>query len=179
MRVFIALQLPIPVIDELIRLQDTFKRNRRRGNLTTPQNMHLTLAFIGEADYAVLDRVEGVLESLDFSPLTLTLDHLGSFNRKDGTVWWVGLKNNPSLSDLHKTLIDGLREAEVPFDPKPFRPHITIVRNYAPAIEPVTLPTVEPLTFTVNALTLMRSHRVNEVLVYSPLALFMASEESQ
>lgn len=179
MRVFIALQLPIPVKDELIRLQDTFKRNRRRGNLTTPQNMHLTLAFIGEADYDVLDRVEGVLESLDFSSLTLTMDHLGSFNRKDGTVWWVGLKNNPALSDLQKAVINGLREAEVPFDPKPFRPHITLVRNYAPAIDPVTLPTVEPLTFTVNAVTLMRSHRVNEVLVYTPLALFMASEESQ
>ena len=126
MRVFIALQLPIPVKDELIRIQDTFKRNRRRGNLTTPQNLHLTLAFIGEADSAVLDRLEGVLETLDFSPLTLTLEHLGAFNRKEGTVWWVGLKSNPSLTTLQRTLIDGLREAQVPFDPKPFRPHITL-----------------------------------------------------
>ena len=178
MRVFIAIQLPSSIIDELLRLQDTFKRNRRRGNLTAPQNLHLTLAFIGEADTAMLERVDEILEDLEIPELTLTLDHVGSFDRKDGVVWWVGLKSNPRLLAFQRQLIDKLREANIPHDPKPFRPHLTLVRNYAPVSEPVMLPVVQPLTFTSLAVTLMRSHRVNEQLVYTPLAIYMAQEES-
>lgn len=179
MRVFVAIQLPSEVIDELTRIQEAFKRNRRRGKLTTPQNLHLTLAFIGEVDMSVLDRVDRVLEYLEIPELTLTLDHVGSFDRKDGVVWWVGLKPNPQLFSFQRKLIDGLRKAEVPYDPKPFRPHLTLVRNYVPASEPVMLSGVQPLTFKTHGVSLMRSHRVNDQLVYTPLAIYMAMEESQ
>ncbi len=177
MRVFIAIQLPSPIIDELLRLQDTFRRNRRRGNLTSPQNLHLTLAFIGDVDSAVLERVDEVLEQVEIPELTLTLDHVGSFDRKDGVLWWVGLKPDPRLMAFQRQLIDKLRDANVPYDPKPFRPHLTLVRHYAPASEPVMLPRVQPLTFTSHAVTLMRSHRVQDELVYTPLAIYMAREE--
>jgi 2'-5' RNA ligase len=177
MRVFVAIQLPPSVIDQLTQLQDVFKRNRRRGNLTTPQNLHLTLVFNGELDYDVLDRLDGVLENLAIPELTLTLDHIGSFDRKDGVVWWAGLQPNPALLTFQRKLTEALREAGIPYDAKPFRPHITLVRNYAPAVEPVMLPVVQPLTFTVNAVTLMRSHRVNEQLVYTPLAVYLSMEE--
>ena len=177
MRLFIALQLPLSIKDELIKIQETFRHNRRRGNLTTPNNLHLTLAFIGEVDAERFDRVIEVLESVPMPPLTLTLDQVGFFHRKDGAVWWVGLQPHPQLLHFQKALIAGLRGAEIPYDPKPFNPHITMVRNYSPMHEPVVLPRVNPLTFTSEAVTLMRSHRVNEALVYTPLAVFMAQED--
>lgn len=179
MRIFVAIQLPTEVIDELTRIQEAFKRNRRRGNLTIPQNLHLTLAFIGEVDMSVLDRVDQVLENLEIPELTLTLDHVGSFDRKEGVVWWVGLKPNAQLMAFQRQFIDGLRDAGVPYDPKPFRPHLTLVRNYVPASEPVMLPVVQPIPFTTHGVTLMRSHRVNDQLVYTPLAIYMAMEESR
>jgi 2'-5' RNA ligase len=123
--------------------------------------------------------LDGVLENLQIPELTLTLDQVGSFNRKDGVVWWVGLKPNAQLMAFQRELSERLSEANVPYDAKPFRPHMTLVRNYAPASEPVVLPAVQPLTFTVRALTLMRSHRVNEQLVYTPLAIYKATEDPQ
>ncbi len=172
MRVFIAIQLPTDVIDELIRVQAVFKSNRRRGNLTTPQNLHLTLAFIGDVETTVLERVDQVLENLEIPELTLTLDHVGSFDRRDGVVWWVGLKPNAQLMAFQRQLTEGLREADVPYDAKPFRPHLTLVRNYAPAHEPVMLPVIQPLSFSTHSVTLMRSHRINDQLVYTPLAIY-------
>lgn len=176
MRVFIAILLPQPIIETLVTLQEPFRRQRRRGNLTSSRNFHVTLAFIGEADGKLLDRLDAILEDLAFDPFTLTVDHVGSFNRKDGAVWWAGLQSNPELTQLQRTLTDRLRDATIPFDPKPFQPHITLVRQFVPAHDPVVLPILTPQSFSVGALALMRSHRVHEELVYTPLAIYIAED---
>ncbi len=176
MRVFIAILLPQPIIETLVTLQEPFRHNRRRGNLTSPRNLHLTLAFIGEADGKLLDRIDAILEDLAFEPFTLSLDKMGSFHRKDGAVWWAGLQKSPALIELQRTLTDRLREAEIPFDAKPFQPHITLVRQFSPAHDPMVLPTVTPQSFKVASLALMRSHRVNDELTYSPLAIYFAED---
>jgi 2'-5' RNA ligase len=101
---------------------------------------------------------------------------VGSFNRKDGAVWWVGVQHNPALTHLQRALTERLREAEIPFDAKRFQPHITLVRQFSPAHDPLVLPSVSPQSFTVGSLALMRSHRVNDELTYTPLALYLAED---
>ena len=57
-----------------------------RGNYTPEENMHLTLAFIG--DYPEPQAVMDALSGVEFAPFDLALDGIGSF----GDLWWAGWK---------------------------------------------------------------------------------------
>lgn len=48
MRLFIEINFNEDIIEDLVRLQAEFKRCRVAGNFTKPENLHLTLVFIGE-----------------------------------------------------------------------------------------------------------------------------------
>ncbi len=123
MRLFIALPFSEAfrqvLLDGIRQLRD----QSQGGNFTRPENLHLTLAFIGE--YADPDRVLAAMETVDFAPLTLRLRGLGAF----GDLWWAGLENDPALDALAARLRRALAEAGIPFDRKKFAPHITLIRR--------------------------------------------------
>ena len=48
MRLFIAIKFNAKVINDLVKLQAELKDCGAEGNFTRPENLHLTLAFIGE-----------------------------------------------------------------------------------------------------------------------------------
>ena len=89
MRLFIAIQLNEEMRNLLGEIQDTYRRMAVRGNYTPPENLHLTLAFIGEYDSpeAVLD----ALETVSFQPFRILLDRTGCF----GDLHWAGIADSP------------------------------------------------------------------------------------
>ena len=48
MRLFVALPLDEAGVRELVRYRQTLERLGVRGNFTRPENLHITLAFLGE-----------------------------------------------------------------------------------------------------------------------------------
>lgn len=58
MRIFIALNFDKTAKDEIIAVQDQLKQASVKGNFTTPDNLHLTLVFIGEIDGKRIDAVK-------------------------------------------------------------------------------------------------------------------------
>ena len=69
MRLFIAIQLSGKMKEALLDMQGQLRRLGVRGNYTPPENLHLTLAFIGE--YPGPDSIADVLETIDFRPFEL------------------------------------------------------------------------------------------------------------
>ena len=61
------------------------RRQGVRGNYTKIENLHLTLAFIGE--YGDLDALNDALASVPLEPFRLALRGYGSF----GNLYWAGL----------------------------------------------------------------------------------------
>lgn len=171
MRVFFAIPLPDQIKTILETAQVPFRLTRQRGNFTSRANFHLTLVFIGEVREDQLDVLEDILEDLELQPFELQLSDLGSFTSKDGSIWWVGIRKNQSLIDLQKTITDALKEEGFTFDEKAFKPHLTLVRNYRPKteLETILLPRIEPASFDVTHVSLMRSHRINDELQYTEL----------
>ena len=123
MRLFIAINLNDEMKESLIGIQHTMGAYGMRGNMTVPENMHLTLAFIG--DYDDPDYVKSVVESIEIKPFDIKLSGIGAF--KD--LWWVGLENSAPLQAVARRLRRALAEADIPFDRKKFSPHITIIRK--------------------------------------------------
>jgi len=166
MRLFIAIGFSNSVKDALMRAVEELRR-QGSGNFTRRENLHLTLAFLGELPdekeaAAVLSRVKG--KAFDIS-----LGEMGNFR----DLIWAGTVPEPELTALQNVIITQLRNAGLPFDNKPFRPHLTLCRRFTPFgiyyREAVERALGKP-SCRVDRVSLMLSSRVNGRLTYTELA---------
>lgn len=162
MRLFIAL-IPSPSVkDALIHVQRDLDYQGVQGNYTKEENLHLTLAFIGE--YSDPDEVFDALATVSFSTFSLTLEGIGTF----GDLWWAGVALSPALDTLARRIRRALAENHIPFDRKKFSPHITLLRK---AVMTSGFPEIQvsAATMTVDRFTLMRSDRGKHGMIYTEL----------
>ena len=98
MRLFIAIQPDKEFRSALRAVQNELRRRGVEGNYTRVENLHLTLAFIGE--YPDPNAVLEAMEKVSFDPFTLRLAGLGAF----GDLWWAGLEDSGGLDALVRRL---------------------------------------------------------------------------
>lgn len=164
MRLFVAIDLPAELKDALASVITSLKAQGARANFTRRENMHLTLAFIGETPRA--SEAIAALEGVKALPFRVGPEGSGCF----GDLLWVGVRRDPDLQRLAEKVRDALRGAGIRIDPKPFKPHITLARRLDCAGKPeVEVPRV---TAPVGEFVLMRSDRVDGRLVYTPVRRF-------
>ncbi|MBR3473746.1 MAG: RNA 2',3'-cyclic phosphodiesterase [Oscillospiraceae bacterium] len=160
MRLFVAVRLSDEMREALLSAQNALFDRGVRGNFTPEENLHLTLAFIG--DYPDAGPVLDTLEKVAFRPFALTLEGLGCF----GDLWWAGLRGSAPLEALARRVRRALAEAEIPFDRKRFSPHVTLIRRAAGKLPGTELP---PASMTVGSFSLMRSDRGRHGMIYTEL----------
>ena len=165
MRLFLAILLSQPMKDALIDAQNELYDRGVRGSFTSEENLHLTLAFIGE--YPDAADVTEALSGLDFSPFELCLEGMGCF----GDLWWAGMQTSEPLAALARRLRRALARSGIPFDRKRFSPHITLLRRARGEVPILRIP---PVSMTVEAVSLMRSDRGRNGMIYTELARFNA-----
>ena len=157
MRLFISVNLSNEMRDALVDAQNDMYEDGVRGNFSPEENLHLTLAFIGE--YPDPEDVLAALADIEFRPFTITLDRCGAF----GDLWWAGLAPSPALDAVVRRVRRALAENGIPFDRKRFSPHITLVRR-AENGRPVK---VRPVSMTVEHISIMRSDRGKQGMIYT------------
>ena len=164
MRLFIAIRLSEEMEKSLLDIQGQLRRLGVRGNYTRPENLHLTLAFIGE--YSEPDKLLEAMGSLSFPPVELRLRGLGSF----GELWWAGLEESEELYGLVRQLRHALARAGIPFDRKKFLPHITLVRKpeycHVPDLAALSIPGT---SMKAERVSLMLSTRGRNGMIYTEL----------
>ena len=101
MRLFIAACFDSRTRERLLSVQRRL-RELGHGNLSRPENLHLTLSFLGEIEPHRLEALRAALDSVTRSDLPLQVTHTGCFCRDGGDIWWVGLAPNEALSQLHQ-----------------------------------------------------------------------------
>ena len=164
MRLFIAIQFEQTIHEALTDFQEELKSRGVRGNYTRTENLHLTLAFIGE--YGNPNEVLDAMEEAVFKPIEISLDGVGNF----GDLFWVGLKDNPGLTAYVKRLRRALSDADIPFDKKKFSPHITLIRK-ASYKGGSMIPATDPPQGSMKAtrVSLMRSDRGKNGMIYTEI----------
>ena len=162
MRLFIAINLNKKMKERLIGMQEELYAQGLRGNVTKPENMHLTLAFIG--DYPDPDEVIEIIEGISFRPFALKIEGKGAF----GDLWWAGLEKSEPLQALVKKLRHRLADAGIPFDRKKFTPHITLVRKASKSEEwnKLRVPGSEMM---VKRVSLMQSEQRDGKRIYTEI----------
>ncbi|MCF0230035.1 MAG: RNA 2',3'-cyclic phosphodiesterase [Parasporobacterium sp.] len=162
MRLFTAIRLTKKMKEALGSAIFDMKRSGAGGNYTVPDNLHITLAFIGETNR--VQDIEDALDEVEFSPFDLKLEGFGSF----GDLYWVGLADQPMLDSLVKGVRRALDAHEIPYDRKKFKAHITIARKVQ-TNHPIRV-TVPNAGMEVTGFSLMKSERINGQMKYTEIA---------
>jgi 2'-5' RNA ligase len=128
-RCFIALDLPREVINQIVKVQELIKRKKLfDGKIIEPDNLHLTLKFLGEINKEQIAKVQERLRDVKFDEFKVYLDEVGVFSSKYKSyirVLWVKLAGK-SVFELQKKIDEKLFDL---FDKeKRFMSHITIAR---------------------------------------------------
>ena len=171
MRLFVALSLPGSVEREIWAYMEKLRRTYpKAGRFSRRENLHLTLAFIGEADEASARRIASKLRSLPPHALTMDLAGVGVFR---SGILWAGLAEKNELEKMSLEVWELLKRLGISFDAKPFRAHITLARDWR-GPEPGALPHLPRMTglkTKVFAARLFESYR-NErgAVCYRPIS---------
>ena len=160
MRLFIAILLSEEIKTALIDAQRAMFDRGIRANYTPEENLHLTLAFIGE--YPDAQPVLDALNTVPFRPFELCLEGIGCF----GDLWWAGLEDSVPLAAVARRVRRALAENEIPFDRKRFSPHITLIRRASRDAAGIR---IAPAGMTVQRISLMRSDRGRNGMLYTEL----------
>lgn len=161
-RLFIAVPIDDAVRSNLERVG--WAANVRGVSWVSPENMHLTLAFLGEVGERRVGEAEDLMYAAteDFmEPLTLRAQGLGAFpDERNARVMWAGLDGDvPKLKELQARLVAELRGAGFEVDAKRFRPHITLARFRWPQPIPERVSRLQEYgEWRVTELQLIESH---------------------
>lgn len=170
MRLFIALLLEEHALARLYDGVTALKRASLQGNFTHKQNLHLTLAFLGETNR--VGEIKSAMTETDASPFRLCIDRLGSFHRAGGDLYWAGLQKSSSLTSLQSGLSRLLLQRGFTLEEREYRPHLTLGRQ---VLLPESFQKRQweaqylPIETSVTNISLMQSQRIAGRLVYSPL----------
>ena len=164
MRMFIAIQFDDNILDTLTGFQDDLKNKGVTGNFTRRENLHITLAFIG--DYGNPEKVLDALEQVELKPFEISLEGVGVFR----DIFWTGISDSPQLAGYVRKLRRELTAQGIPYDKKKFSPHITLIRK-ASYIAGGNIPVDNPPAgkMTATKVSLMKSERGKRGMIYTEL----------
>ena len=132
MRFFVALDIPKQTELELSRVQEKLKRLLPEVRLTIPENLHLTIAFVGEEPDELKDKLVEVIKnaSHDIPAFTVIPAYIDGFpHLHTARILWVGVKQDiDKLYELRHHIKDGLASLGLPVDQRRFVPHIAIAK---------------------------------------------------
>lgn len=166
MRLFVAINFNDETRFRLAEIQRKIRSSAPRGRFPDPANFHLTLAFLGECDAKERHAAQNILSSMIFAPFELTFERIGRFERRGGDLWWAGIALTRDLKELQNALSRGLASVGFELDSRPFKPHVTLVRQI---LEKITITAPQPFSETVRSIELMESTRIDSRLTYVPL----------
>jgi RNA 2',3'-cyclic 3'-phosphodiesterase len=134
-RVFIAIDIDDRIRKAIADLQKqiALKVSVKSGDLkwVEPNNIHLTLKFLGEISDEQLTEVKEITETIAqaHQKFNLDIESVGSFGGRSAKIVWVGAKKGTDeLLALQKDLDDLLEQAGYPKEDREFSAHLTLCR---------------------------------------------------
>jgi 2'-5' RNA ligase len=130
MRLFVALEIPSAVRENLTALLKSLRAVSPQTRWVHPENLHVTLKFIGEAPETKLAAIRSALAGASSDqPVTLDFRGLGFFpNEKRPRVFCVGIEASPNLKTLAADIDWATEKLGIPREQRPFSPHLTLAR---------------------------------------------------
>jgi RNA 2',3'-cyclic 3'-phosphodiesterase len=186
-RAFMAFTPPAQVAAEIKALQQAIDRHRLNIKWVAPENIHLTLKFLGDItpqEIEAAGRAAAQTTATVSSPLSVTAKGIGVFpNYKRPRILWTGLSGETApLFEFQKKLDANLENAGFEREPRPFKAHLTIGRIKS-ALDGKTLGTAldnflnfQSKPFYLETFILYKSVLGSQGPTYTRLATFSPGE---
>ncbi len=107
------------------------------GRTITPENIHITLVFMGTVDYQVIDQLEKEVSQIRGQVFQLCLDEIGHW-RKPQILWLASSTVPKALQELVMQLNNIAADYGIKLEGRPYQPHLTLMRKVkkpAPRLE--------------------------------------------
>lgn len=130
-RSFIAFDLNNESMLQRFReVQDKLVKTGADLKLVEPQNIHITMRFLGDIKPTMVDSVHEAMKKVLFSAFECEIRGLGAFpDLRYARVVWAGIrKGAEELKNVFNQLEPNIRELGFRPDPKGFSPHLTLAR---------------------------------------------------
>jgi len=170
MRTFIAIELPKEIKDALSEIQEQLKKSGADVKWVLPQNIHLTLKFLGEIDDTDLSKINKIIEDVakEKNSFRVRISCIGAFPKINfPRVIWIGIdEGDNETKAIANELEERIAEAGFPSEERPFSSHITIGRTKSTLNREKLVQNLENLAsnfgegnlvFTVKNITLFKS----------------------
>ncbi len=171
-RCFIAIDLPREAINYIKDIQKLLKKQSLfNGKFTEPENLHLTLKFLGEIDEEKVEEIKKKLREINFDEFEAGLGEVGVFSKKFIKIIWIKL-NGKGVFDLQKQIDDKLKNLFL--EENRFMSHITIARVKSVGDKKALLDYVQKIKiknikFKINKFLLKKSELFLEGPVYEDM----------
>lgn len=173
-RLFAALALPEAVRQRLALVRAPLPGAR----WIPPENMHVTLRFIGEVEPPVATDIDAALSRVTAPAFDIRLAGLGTFGSRGRVrALWAGVEKSDALGHLQAKIEAACMNAGLAPEGRKFHPHITLARcknvreelaaEFVATYEGFDLPAIP-----VDAFTLYSSHMGRSGAVYTPEAVY-------
>jgi len=136
MRLFVALPISSRLREGLARFLGELRQADARPRWVRPENLHVTLKFIGHFPGERVDDVARALEKIASRPqIALEIRGIGLFpNDRRPAVVWAGVQAPPELAALAAQIDEALAPCGIARDTRPFLPHLTLARLKEPGL---------------------------------------------
>ncbi len=139
-RCFVAIAIPDEVRAQLKRAQSRLKRLNIRARWIPEENIHLTLAFLGDVPLDRIHYAAGAIDAAcaDHAPFTTEATQLGYFGRRGRprTIWSGVASGAEAITAIQSSIAEALTWNGFDLEQRPFTPHITIARIKLPKRKP-------------------------------------------
>jgi 2'-5' RNA ligase len=118
------------VLKRLGEAQEILAKTGADLSLVRPQNIHITLRFLGDITLSMVEKIDKEMQSVVFRPFDVEIKGMGAFpNVKYARVVWAGIQQGADkLMAVFDQLEPRLRQLGLAPDSKGFSPHLTIAR---------------------------------------------------
>lgn len=175
MRAFVALDLPQEALDSL----EALVAELSAGRIVARENLHLTLAFLGDREDALIEAIADELRQLRLRPIEFGFNGLGSFGKGKAGGLWVNVEASDALAGLQKKVRRAADDAGLALPRERFRPHVTLARYSRSRFGPDEAKRLHAFLerhvafhsrpFTAQSFSLFRSHLLSTGAEYERL----------
>jgi len=175
MRCFISLDVSEEAKKEIARIEKEIQKSfpDLKARFVGPENMHLTLKFLGEISDEQVGKVKKALKKVKFEKFKARLNSLGVFTPSFIKIIWIDLEPKGRLLELHQQIDSLLHEEGIKKD-KGFETHITLarvksVRDGEALIRALRETKIKPVEFAVSGFSLRKSTLTPQGPIYEDI----------
>lgn len=131
MRLFIAISFPQSLRQRMVEATEPLREQEFPVRWIDPDQLHLTLKFLGDVKRERLDDVRGVMDEVgsDFRPFEVGFERVGAFpSLRSPRVIWLGVEATMEMRAVKHDLEHGLVDMGFERETRAFQPHVTLAR---------------------------------------------------